>query len=58
MDEKERLTREAIAKLKEAQYLDSEGGHMEADKVLCDLLIQLGYSEVVELYNKIFKYYA
>ena len=37
---------------------DREAAHKEADKVLCDLLLALGYPEVVQEFNKIKKWYA
>ena len=49
---------EAIAKLKEANKLDTECAHYKADKILCELLNSLGYQEVVEVYNDIYKLYA
>jgi hypothetical protein len=32
--------------------------HVEADEVLCELLISLGYEDVVEEYRKIEKWYS
>lgn len=54
------MTREeAIKELKELfKNCDTEGDHVDADNVLCRLLIQLGYDDVVEAYNKIHKWYA
>ena len=49
---------EAIAKLKEASKLDTERAHYNADKILCELLNSLGYQDVVEVYNNIYKWYA
>jgi len=49
---------EAIALLKEQQggyYSDKE--HKVADKVLCDLLVSLGYADVVAEWDKIGKWY-
>lgn len=37
---------------------DQENAHIDADKRLCDLLILLGYWDVVEEWNKIRKWYA
>ena len=48
---------EAIIKLKELGY-GGEFEHEKADIILCDLLESLGYSDVVELYNEIVKWYA
>lgn len=49
---------EAIAELKEANKLDTERAHYKADEILCKLLNSLGYKEVVEVYNDIYKWYA
>ena len=35
-----------------------EEDHMEADKLLCNLLIELGYPKVVAEYVKIDKHYS
>jgi hypothetical protein len=37
---------------------DTEMAHSIADTVLCELLVELGYEDVVEEYNKISKWYA
>lgn len=48
-----------ISKLKELQTSwDTEVAHGDADDLLCDLLIKLGYKAVVEEYEKIPKWYA
>lgn len=49
--------------IKELKLLQCDSGdieleHIEADKILCKLLIDLGFSEVVEEYEKIDKWYA
>jgi len=49
----------AITKLKILQKgIDDEVMHCEADYILCELLNCLGYSEVVEEYNKVDKFYG
>jgi hypothetical protein len=55
MDKK--LAKFYISKLKECRG-DTEIGHIDADWLLCDLLVQLGYSEVVEEFKKLTKWYA
>jgi hypothetical protein len=35
---------------------DKEAAHIEADQVLCDFLISLGYDDIVEEYIKIDKW--
>lgn len=37
---------------------DPEANHAEADDLLCDLLKELGYVDIVEAYEKIEKWYA
>ena len=50
---------EAIVELNKAiNNVDTEIAHCDADDILCKLLISLGYSDVVELYNKVDKWYA
>ncbi|MCW5739684.1 MAG: hypothetical protein KIT67_05895 [Alphaproteobacteria bacterium] len=54
------MTRElAIERLQaEASRTDIESAHLAADEVLCDLLKALGYTDVVDAYNKVIKWYA
>jgi len=35
---------------------DHEGEHSEADELLCRLLVELGYEDVVEEWNKVYKW--
>ena len=37
---------------------DRACGHAEADDLLCELLVSLGYSELVKEYKKIYKYFS
>jgi hypothetical protein len=37
---------------------NAEDFHVSADKCLCDLLIALGYGDVVDLYHEVDKWYA
>jgi hypothetical protein len=37
---------------------DAEDFHVTADRCLCELLTALGYGEIVELYEKVEKWYA
>ena len=41
----------------EKQY-DIEADHSIADDLLCELLIALGQQEIVDLYDKVDKWYA
>jgi hypothetical protein len=54
------MTREqAIEELKRAQgYGDKEFAHSYSDEVLCKLLKQLGYADVVAEWEKVDKWYA
>lgn len=46
-------------KLKELQESDDvELSHYEADQIICNLLNDLGYTDVVKEYDKISKWYA
>lgn len=36
---------------------DQEKAHINADDILCEILIKLGYSDLVDVYNRIEKYY-
>jgi hypothetical protein len=50
---------EIKAKLKELQQDDDvEVSHYKADQIICKLLDDLGYNDVVKEYNKISKWYA
>lgn len=37
---------------------DTEEAHWDADRLLCEILRELGYGEVVDEYDKIHKWYA
>lgn len=56
------MTREqAIERLREIQKVsagDPEAAHCEADQVLYELLTALGYSDVLEEWNRVDKWYA
>jgi hypothetical protein len=50
---------DAVKKLMDCQENgDTEGAHVDADNVLCDLLDDLGYSSVVAEYRKVRKWFA
>ena len=38
--------------------VDRELGHVKADALLCEFLTDLGYTELVDAYNKISKWYV
>jgi hypothetical protein len=50
------LALEVLRTLKNSD--DTEMAHVEADKVLCNLLKFEGYDEVVKLFNELKKWYA
>lgn len=54
------LTREEVLiSLRELQDSDdTESAHSQADYLLCDLLVQLGYEDVVQAWHRIGKWYA
>ena len=52
------LEEEYIEKMKGCtQGVDVELDHAEADKILCDFLRSLGYSAIVDVYNRVYKSY-
>ena len=56
---KEDIIKEAVEKMKECvNNSDIELSHLDADNILCDVLTQLGYKELVDLYEKVNKWYA
>ena len=55
------LEKKAINSLKKVSQKhkgDTEAAHVSADKVLVELLEELGYSDVVKEYNKVPKWYV
>lgn len=53
------IIKEAVEKMKECvNNGDTEVAHLDADDILCDVLTQLGYKELVDLYEKVNKWYA
>lgn len=49
---------EAIKELKACELMGEEEGHRTADIVLADLLIELGYEDVVHAYDKVDKWFS
>lgn len=49
---------QARERIKAAAEHGVEDGHIEADDALCGLLVHLGYTDIVEQYLKIPKWYA
>ena len=53
------IIKEAVEKMKECvNNGDTEVAHLDADDILCDVLTQLGYKELVDIYEKVKKWYA
>ena len=52
------LKKEAIKKLNNLDNTDIQVSHSVADDILCDLLIALGFKEVVDIYNELEKWYS
>ena len=50
---------EAIEQMKIfAKDIDTETAHRNADKLLCEILIQLGWEKLVKEYDEVGKWYA
>ena len=55
----EKLKELSLAEMKElASFGDDEQGHIRADDMLCELLVQLGCEDIVDAYKKVHKWYA
>lgn len=50
--------KEALELMKKIDPLDICGGHVDADDILCEVLKSIGFSELIEEYDKIIKWYA
>ena len=49
--------KEALKRLKSARFETTEVAHEMADEVLCELLLDLGYVQVVKAWAEIPKWY-
>ena len=59
MSNNEELKQDAIDQLKMCQDTsDYEGAHWLADKIMCKLLTDLGFADVVAEFGKVGKWYA
>ena len=47
-----------MKRIAERGDFDIEVSHSDADSILCEMLERLGYSEVVDLYHDVPKWYA
>lgn len=53
------LSDEMVKRLQEeVNNDDTECAHINADDILCELLEKLGYTDVVEKYNEVSKWFA
>lgn len=43
---------------RQCMFGDSEADHYRADSLLCELLAEIGYGEVVKAWEKVGKWYA
>jgi len=54
----QKLLEKYKALMLEAAGYEPEGGHSYADDILCELLDELGYSEITGIFNSMTKWYA
>jgi hypothetical protein len=57
----EEQRKEFLARLEKCQTgygKDFEVAHIEADRVLCDILVALGYEDIVEAWDDVCKWYC
>lgn len=55
-----KLNEKYLNKMKQWEFndYDTEESHAKADCILCELLEELGYTELVKMYNNVPKWYA
>jgi hypothetical protein len=53
-----KLNEKYLTKIKECSKYDTENGHSEADSILCELLLELGYADVIEEFQNLEKWYS
>ena len=59
MDDIKKFIKEKKERLIELQKeWDVEAAHSDADDILCDILKELGYNDIVEEFIKVEKWYA
>ena len=56
--QKEFAEQAKVKLIEEINNFDTEAAHWQADVVLTSLLNQLGFNDVVELYERVEKWYA
>lgn len=52
------LNEKYLKQMKECNNYGTEEGHSQADGLLCGLLEELGYTELVEIYQNLEKWYS
>ena len=57
-EKQEEILKKYKDKMSETKDKDEESGHIEANGVLCDLLDELGYGEITEIFNDLDKWYS
>lgn len=56
---KKEILKQAILEMKNCvENKDYEAAHLEADEILCSTLKKLGFEELVNLFEKVHKWYA
>lgn len=58
IEQQQELQDKYIKLLQEVNKEDTETAHIQSDSIICDLLEELWYSEVVSEYDKIEKWYS
>lgn len=56
-EKKLKILSDEMCRLKDIDF-DFEYAHLDADDILCDFLLILGYKEIVDDYRKVGKWYA
>lgn len=54
----EKIKQDALKRMRKCFNDDTELGHFHADKVLCDVLDELGFQELTAMFDKLGKWYA
>ena len=59
MDEKDKqILVERMKKIAAKSKENEEQAHIEADNVLCSLLVTLGYKDLIDVYQSVGKWYS
>ena len=56
--ESEEIEERYCNEMRKVDVEDIENGHVDADKILCDILLELGYKKLVECYKDVPKWYC